>query len=56
MKVLAVTGRRAEKMVKESANGADVLVLDVEIAAFITPELLVRLRQGIMILSSFRVR
>jgi dihydropteroate synthase-like protein len=42
MKVLAVTGRRAEKMVKESANGADVLVLDVEIAAFITPELLVK--------------
>jgi dihydropteroate synthase-like protein len=42
MKVLAVTGRRAEKLVKESARSADVLVLDVEIAAFITPELLTR--------------
>jgi dihydropteroate synthase-like protein len=42
MRVLAVTGRRAEKLVKESANGADVLVLDVEIAAFITPDLLVK--------------
>jgi dihydropteroate synthase-like protein len=40
MKVLAVTGRMAQNMVKQSAKEADVLVLDVDIAAFITPEML----------------
>ncbi len=41
MKVLAVTGRFAEDMVRASAFGADVLVLDVDIAAFITPRMLI---------------
>jgi dihydropteroate synthase-like protein len=40
MKVLAVTGRMAQDLVKTSAKGSDVLVLDVDIAAFITPEML----------------
>ena len=40
MKVLAVTGRLAEDMVTESVSGADVLVLDVDVASFITPEML----------------
>ncbi|MHC1579647.1 MAG: dihydropteroate synthase-like protein [Candidatus Alkanophagales archaeon] len=48
MRVLLVTGRRAEKLVREAASAAsaeagvecDVAVLDVEIAAFITPEML----------------
>lgn len=42
MKVLAVTGRLAKDLVKQHSNGADVLVLDVDIAAFITPEMLHR--------------
>ncbi|MFB3765745.1 MAG: dihydropteroate synthase-like protein [Methanotrichaceae archaeon] len=41
MKVLAVTGRLAQDLVRHSACGADVLVLDLDIAAFITPEMLV---------------
>ena len=40
MKVLAVTGRLAQDLVRACAKEADVLVLDVEIAAFITPEVL----------------
>jgi len=36
MKVLLVTGRFAEKMVRENSGGADVLVLDIDVAAFIT--------------------
>ena len=40
MKVLVVTGRLAEEMVRDSAKGADVLVLDVDVAAFITPSML----------------
>ena len=40
MRVLLVTGRRACDQVKRSACGADVLVLDVDVAAFITPEML----------------
>jgi dihydropteroate synthase-like protein len=40
MRILAVTGRLAQDLVKESARGADVLVLDVDVAAFITPEML----------------
>jgi dihydropteroate synthase-like protein len=40
MKVLAVTGRMAQDLVKQSTKEADVLVLDVDIAAFITPEML----------------
>lgn len=45
-KVLAVTGRLAEQDVRASQarsnSGADVLVLDVDVAAFITPDLLLR--------------
>ncbi|MGA9099163.1 MAG: dihydropteroate synthase-like protein, partial [Methanotrichaceae archaeon] len=40
MKVLVVTGRLAQDLVRRSACGADVLVLDLDIAAFITPEML----------------
>lgn len=40
MKVLAVTGRLAKDLVKKYSKEADVLVLDVDIAAFITPEML----------------
>ncbi|MHC1566992.1 MAG: dihydropteroate synthase-like protein [Candidatus Syntropharchaeia archaeon] len=41
MRILAVTGRKAEKIVKKACEGfADVEVLDIDIAAFITPELL----------------
>ena len=36
MKVLLVTGRLAEKMVRENSRGADVLVIDIDVAAFIT--------------------
>lgn len=46
MKILLVTGRLAEGLVKESAQSfardADVLVLDTNVAAFITPEMLLR--------------
>jgi dihydropteroate synthase-like protein len=42
MKVLAVTGRLAQDMVRGTAREADVLVLDVDVAAFITPEMLQR--------------
>ncbi|HWQ18296.1 MAG TPA: dihydropteroate synthase-like protein [Methanotrichaceae archaeon] len=42
MKILAVTGRLAQGMVREQARGSDVLVLDTDIAAFITPEMLKR--------------
>lgn len=42
MKVLAVTGRLSKDLVKQSSIGADVLALDVDIAAFITPEMLHR--------------
>ncbi len=40
MKVLLVTGRLASEQVRGSACGADVLVLDVDVASFITPEML----------------
>lgn len=40
MRILLVTGRLAYPVVKELANGADVLMLDVGVAAFITPKLL----------------
>ncbi|VVB71489.1 Uncharacterised protein [uncultured archaeon] len=40
MKVLIVTGRLAEEMVRSRAAWADVLVLDVDVAAFITPQML----------------
>jgi dihydropteroate synthase-like protein len=40
MKVLAVTGRLAEDLVRRSCKEADVLVLDIDIAAFITPQML----------------
>ncbi len=42
MKVLAVTGRLAQDLVRASAKDADVLVLDTEIAAFITPQMLIQ--------------
>lgn len=42
MKVLAVTGRLAQDLVRSFAKDADVLVLDTEIAAFITPQMLIR--------------
>jgi len=42
MKILAVTGRLAQEMVREQAKGSDVLVLDTDIAAFVTPEMLKR--------------
>lgn len=42
MRVLAVTGRLAEGLVRASVRGADVLVLDTDIAAFITPGMLTR--------------
>jgi dihydropteroate synthase-like protein len=42
MKVLVVTGRLAQDLVRDFSSGADVLVLDLNIAAFITPEMLQR--------------
>ncbi len=39
-KILLVTGRLAEGQVRAAAGDADVLVADVDVAAFITPELL----------------
>jgi len=39
-KILLVTGRLAEAQVRAAAGGADVLVADLDIAAFLTPELL----------------
>ncbi|MDM7934649.1 MAG: dihydropteroate synthase-like protein [Methanothrix sp.] len=41
MKVLVVTGRLAEDQVRVSARGADVMVMDVDVAAFITPRMLI---------------
>ena len=41
MKVLVVTGRKAYQMVKKAVgDSADALLLDVDVAAFITPDLL----------------
>ncbi len=41
MKVLVVTGHKAYQMVKKAVgDSADVLLLDVDVAAFITPDLL----------------
>ncbi|MCX6677151.1 MAG: dihydropteroate synthase-like protein [Methanothrix sp.] len=40
MKILLVTGRMAEAQVSAFAGEADVLVADVDVAAFITPDLL----------------
>ena len=38
MNILVVTGKLASNTVKASVNGgADVLVLDIEVAAFTTP-------------------
>jgi len=42
MKVLLVTGRLACEQVKRSACDADVLVLDIDVAALMTPEMLCR--------------
>ncbi|MET1123986.1 MAG: dihydropteroate synthase-like protein [Archaeoglobaceae archaeon] len=38
MRVLLVTGRLAEKLVRKYGEGADVLVVDIDVAAFITPK------------------
>lgn len=40
MKVLLVTGRMAESQVRAFAGEADVLVADVDVASFITPQML----------------
>ena len=40
MKILLITGSLAEDLVRASAPGADVAVLDVDVAAFITPQML----------------
>jgi dihydropteroate synthase-like protein len=41
MRALVVTGRLAEEMVREAAGDrADVLVMDVDVASFITPKML----------------
>lgn len=37
MRILAVTGKLAERQVKKYAKNADVYVVDIDIAAFITP-------------------
>jgi len=37
MRILAVTGKLAEKDVRMYAEGADVFVVDIDVAAFITP-------------------
>lgn len=43
MKILVATGRLAEKTVREVAGDkADVLVIDIDIAAFITPKKLIK--------------
>jgi hypothetical protein len=42
MRVLVVTGRLAQDLVRSFARGADVLVLDVDVAAFITPKMLLQ--------------
>ncbi len=39
-KILLVTGRMAQAQVRASAEGAHVLVVDVDVASFITPKLL----------------
>jgi dihydropteroate synthase-like protein len=39
-KILLVTGRLAEDQVRAAAGDADVLVTDLDVAAFLTPELL----------------
>ena len=41
-KILLVTGRLAEAQVRAFAGDADVLVADVDVASFITPEMLLR--------------
>lgn len=40
MKILLVTGRLAEEMVRKYGQGADVMVCDVDVAAFITPSMI----------------
>jgi len=40
LKILLVTGRMAEEQVRSCRAGADVLVADVDVAAFITPRML----------------
>ena len=42
LKILAVTGKLAQDLVRFSARGADVLVMDVDVAAFITPKMLLQ--------------
>ncbi len=38
MRILLVTGKLAERMVREYGKGADVHVCDIDVAAFITPK------------------
>ena len=42
MRVLVVTGRLAQDLVRSFSRGADVLVMDVDVAAFITPKMLLQ--------------
>lgn len=42
MRILLVTGRLAEPLVKKYGKGCDVFVTPVSVAAFLTPELIVR--------------
>ncbi len=42
MRILVATGRLAESLVRDSAKYTDVLGLDIDIAAFLTPQMLIR--------------
>ncbi|MDD1723120.1 MAG: hypothetical protein LUQ15_06580 [Methanothrix sp.] len=42
MKILLVTGRLAQEQVRAFAGEADVLVADTDVAAFITPQMLLQ--------------
>ena len=47
MRILLVTGRLAEPLVKKYGQGCDVFVTPVSVAAFLTPEMIVRyLKKG----------
>jgi len=41
-KILLVTGKLAEPLVRKYGKGCDVFVTPVSVAAFLTPELIVR--------------
>ncbi|WP_297516285.1 DUF6513 domain-containing protein, partial [Thermococcus sp.] len=42
MRILLITGKLAEQLVRKYGKGCDVLVTPVSVAAFLTPELIVR--------------